>query len=179
VSLGGAVGLQLGINHGERLRSLSVQCSGARLGTPEGWAERADTVRRLGTPVMIQGSAQRWFAQGSMDRNPALASRLLHALRDADRFSYAFCCEALAAFDVRSDVARIAVPVLAISGVEDQVAPPDLAQEYVDAINAGGTAPTDTLATAIALQQVSHLAPAEAPAQVADLLRGLIERTQP
>lgn len=56
VSLGGgATGLQLGIKHGDRLLSLSVQCSGAKLGTPEGWLERAETVRKLGTPpVMIQ-----------------------------------------------------------------------------------------------------------------------------
>ena len=50
VSLGGATGLQLGIKHGERLKSLSVQCTGAKLGTPEGWLERAETVRTQGTP---------------------------------------------------------------------------------------------------------------------------------
>ena len=96
VSLGGATGLQLGIKHGDRLKSLSVQCTGAKLGTPEGWLERAETVRTQGTPVMIQGSAQRWFAPGFMEHQPELSSRLLHSLRDADRFSYAFCCEALA-----------------------------------------------------------------------------------
>ena len=110
VSLGGATGLQLGIKHGDRLKSLSVQCSGAKLGTPEGWLERAETVRTQGTPVMIQGSAQRWFAPGFMDREPEVSSRLLHALRDADRFSYAFCCEALAGFDVRDQLGSIQRP---------------------------------------------------------------------
>ncbi|WP_332759847.1 alpha/beta fold hydrolase, partial [Pseudarthrobacter sp.] len=42
VSLGGATGLQLGIKHGERLKSLSVQCTGAKIGTPEAWLERAE-----------------------------------------------------------------------------------------------------------------------------------------
>ncbi len=185
VSLGGAVGLQLGIDHGDRLISLSVQCSGPKLGTPVAWAERAETVRTLGTPVMIQGSAARWFAQGSMDRDPALASRLLHALRDADRFSYAFCCEALAAFDARSELGRITVPLLAVSGAEDQVAPPELAQEMVDAVNAAAESnplangSAENAATAVTLPHVSHLAPAEAPAEVAKLLRGLIERSRP
>ena len=110
VSLGGATGLQLGIKHGDRLKSLSVQCTGAKLGTPEGWLERAETVRTQGTPVMIQGSAQRWFAPGFMDRQPELSSRLLHSLRDADRFSYAFCCEALAGFDVRDQLGSITRP---------------------------------------------------------------------
>ncbi|MBO1267761.1 alpha/beta fold hydrolase [Arthrobacter cavernae] len=170
VSLGGATGLQLGIKHGDRLRSLSVQCSGARLGTPEGWLERAETVRAQGTPVMVQGSAQRWFAPGFMGRRPDTSSRLLHALRDADRFSYAFCCEALAGFDVRGQLAGITVPTQAIAGVEDTVAPPSFAEEVAAGINAGGGS-----AVAVALDGVAHLAPAEAPAVVAELMRDFMK----
>ncbi|TQJ34464.1 alpha/beta fold hydrolase [Arthrobacter sp. SLBN-122] len=169
VSLGGAVGLQLGIKHGERLKSLSVQNSGAKIGTPEGWLERAETVRTQGTPVMIQGSAQRWFAPGFMDREPEFSSRLLHALRDADRFSYAFCCEALASFDVRSELGSIRVPTQVIAGALDGVATPEMADEVAAGITAaGGTA------TAVTLAGMAHLAPAEAPAHVADLMRSLI-----
>ena len=173
VSLGGATGLQLGIKHGERLKSLSVQCSGAKLGTPEGWLERAETVRSQGTPVMIQGSAERWFAPGFMDREPELSSRLLHALRDADRFSYAFCCEALAAFDVRGDLGSISVPTQALAGAEDTVAPPSFAEEVAAGITAGGGT-----ANAVTLGGVAHLAPFEAPGHVADLLRTLISWTE-
>jgi 3-oxoadipate enol-lactonase len=169
VSLGGATGLQLGIKHGERLKSLSVQCSGAKLGTPEGWLERAETVRSQGTPVMIQGSAQRWFAPGFMDREPEVSSRLLHALRDADRFSYAFCCEALAAFDVRDELGSIRVPTQVIAGALDEVAPPSFAEAVAAGITDGGGT-----ATAVTLEGVAHLAPAEAPAHVAELMRGLI-----
>lgn len=173
VSLGGATGLQLGIKHGERLKSLSVQCSGAKLGTPETWLERAETVRTLGTPVMIQGSAQRWFAPGFMEREPELSSRLLHALRDADRFSYAFCCEALAGFDVRAELDSIHVPTQAVAGAEDSVAPPSFAEAMAAGITAGGGT-----AHALTLGGVAHLAPAEAPGQVAELLRDLITRSE-
>ena len=169
VSLGGATGLQLGIDHGDRLRSLSVQCSGARIGTAESWLERAGTVRAQGTPVLIQGSAQRWFAPGFLDREAELGSRLLHALRDADRFSYAFCCEALAAFDVREELGGIRVPTQVIAGALDGVAPPSLAGETAAGITAGGGT-----ATAVTLEGVAHLAPAEAPAHVAELMRSLI-----
>lgn len=174
VSLGGATGLQLGIRHADRLRTLSVQCSGAKLGTPEGWLERAATVRSQGTPVMIQGSAERWFAPGFMDREPEFSSRLLHALRDADRFSYAFCCEALAAFDARDQLGSISVPTQAVAGALDQVAPPSFAEEVAAGITAGGG--TASVAT---LEGVAHLAPAEAPAHVAELLRSLISWAEP
>jgi 3-oxoadipate enol-lactonase len=170
VSLGGATGLQLGIKHGERLKSLSVQCTGAKIGTPEGWLERAETVRAQGTAVMIQGSAQRWFAPGFMDRQPVVSSRLLHSLRDADRFSYAFCCEALAGFDVRAELGSITVPTQALAGVEDTVAPPSFAEEIAKGINAGFNTAGGS-AVAVALDGVGHLAPAEAPAVVADLMR--------
>lgn len=173
VSLGGAVGLQLGIKHGERLKSLSVQCSGAKIGTPEGWLERAETVRNQGTPVMIEGSAQRWFAAGFMEHEPERSSRLLHTLRDADRFSYAYCCEALAAFDVRNELGSIRVPTQALAGAEDSVAPPSFAKEIADGITAGGGT-----ANAATLQGVSHLAPFEAPGHVAELLRSLITWTE-
>lgn len=169
VSLGGATGLQLGIKHGERLKSLSVQCSGAKIGTPEGWLERAETVRTQGTAVMIQGSAQRWFAAGFMDREPEVSSSLLHSLRDADRFSYAFCCEALAGFDVRAELGSIRVPTQAVAGAEDSVVPPPFAKEIADGITAGGGT-----ANAVTLEGVAHLAPAEAPAHVAELLKSLI-----
>jgi 3-oxoadipate enol-lactonase len=118
---------------------------------------------------MIQGSAQRWFAPGFMEREPELSSRLLHSLRDADRFSYAFCCEALAGFDVRDELGSIGVPTQAVAGAEDTVAPPSFAAEVAAGITAGGGT-----ASAVTLEGVAHLAPAEAPAHVAELLRGLI-----
>ncbi|MEZ2391510.1 alpha/beta fold hydrolase [bacterium RCC_150] len=170
VSLGAATGLQLAIKHGQRLKTLSVQCTGAKIGTPEGWLERAETVRTQGTAVMIQGSAQRWFAEGFMDREPEISSRLLHSLRDADRFSYAFCCEALAGFDVRAELGGITVPTQALAGVEDTVVPPSFAQEIADGVNAGGGS-----AVVVALDGVAHLAPAEAPGVVADLMRAFMQ----
>jgi 3-oxoadipate enol-lactonase len=173
VSLGGATGLELGIKHGERLKSLSVQCTGAKIGTPEGWLERAETVRNQGTPVMIEGSAQRWFAPGFLEREPDRGSRLLHTLRDADRFSYAFCCEALAGFDVRNELGSIRVPTQALAGAEDTVAPPSFAEEIAQGITAGGGT-----ANAATLAGVAHLAPFEAPGHVAELLRSLISWTE-
>lgn len=169
VSLGGATGLQLGVAHGDRVKSLSIQCSGAKIGTPEAWLDRAELVRAQGTPVLIQGSAERWFAPGFMDRDPELSSRLLHSLRDTDPTSYAFCCEALAAYDVRTHLAGIKVPTQAVAGAADTVVPPSFAEEIAAGITAGGGT-----ANAVTLEGVAHLAPAEAPAHVAELVRSLI-----
>jgi 3-oxoadipate enol-lactonase len=175
VSLGGATGLQLGLRHGDRLRSLSVQCTGAKLGTAESWSERAQLVRDQGTTVLVEGSIQRWFAPGFMEREPEVAEALLDALRSADPASYAFCCDALAGHDVLSDLGSVRVRTQALAGVEDTVAPPPFAEAIADGIRAGGGT-----AEAVALDGVAHLAPAEAPGVVAGIMRAFIagdERT--
>lgn len=164
VSLGGAVGLQLAIAHPEVLDGLAVLCSGARIGEPAGWHERAELVRLAGTPVMVEGSARRWFAAGSIAREPAAAAALLDSLQHADRFDYAACCQALAAFDVRDRLSHIAIPVLAVAGEEDEVTPTSSAQQI--AAGTGGRVAV--------VEQAAHLAPAEQPTAVADLLGAFV-----
>ena len=124
VSLGGAVGLQLAVSHADEVDQVALLGSGAKLGEATGWHERADLVRRAGTPVMVEGSASRWFAPGFIGRDPSTSTALLWSLQDADRFSYARCCEALADFDIRAELGGVRVPVLAVAGSEDAVAPP-------------------------------------------------------
>ncbi|MBT1001095.1 alpha/beta fold hydrolase [Paenarthrobacter sp. DKR-5] len=166
-SLGGAVGLQLAHDKPERLAAVALICSGAALGDPASWRVRGATVQAQGTPVMVDGSARRWFAKDFIAAQPAVASRLLHSLSDTDRFSYAFCCEALAGFDLRGQLHDVRVPVLALYGDEDEVA-----SEEVAALVAGGV--KDGSATG--LPHVGHQAPAEAPAATAEALREFFGR---
>ena len=81
VSLGGTVGLQLALDHPDTVAAVAVICSGAQIGDPAAWHERADLVRRAGTPVMVEGSARRWFAPGSIERDQATATALLSSLQ--------------------------------------------------------------------------------------------------
>ncbi|MFZ8338249.1 alpha/beta fold hydrolase, partial [Staphylococcus aureus] len=72
-----------------------------------------------------------------MARRPELSGRLLHVLQDADDESYARCCEALAAYDVRSSLGEIKVPVLAAWGQFDAVAPEEKAVEIASGVADG------------------------------------------
>ena len=161
VSLGGAVGLQLGLDYPKSFRKLAILCSGAKIGEPEGWEERAVTVRTQGTPAVLIGSAQRWFAEGFIDREKEASAALLHSLQDADRFSYAFCCQALAGFDVRDRLADIPAPVLAVAGAEDAVTPAPFAELIAAGVPDGRSA---------VMPGAAHLVPAEQPAAAAELL---------
>ena len=162
-SIGGAVGLQLLLDAPERLRSATLLCTGAVIGRPEDWAARAATVRASGTDAVVDLARQRWFAAGFIDRRPAVVSALLDALRGTDDESYAQACEALADFDVTNRLAEITTPVLAVAGTEDISTPPDSLQRIASGVKDGRM---------VVLDGVGHLAPAEAPDRVADLILG-------
>jgi len=173
VSLGGAVGLTLALDRPELCAAAAVVCSGAVIGTPDGWRERAAAVRSQGTASLVVPSAQRWFAPDSIANSPDITGRLLHALRDADDESYALCCEALAGYDVRHDFGRMTVPVLALWAEFDEVTPEASADQIAQAvIRDGGRARVAEVANA------SHLAPAEQPAAVSELLTAFFEENQ-
>ena len=121
VSLNGCVALQLALDHADTVSGVAVICSAAKIGEAGSWRERAELVERAGTPTLVEGSAQRWFADGFIAAHPERTTGLLHTLQEADRHSYARLCEALADFDVRGRLGEIAVPVLTIHGVADQV----------------------------------------------------------
>lgn len=161
VSIGGATALQLAHDHPGTFAALAPICTAAKIGTPEGWNERAELVSTAGTPTMVVGSAQRWFAPGFIEKNPIVSTELLHNLQDADRFSYAHACGALAGYDLREELGNIKDPILAINGAQDQVCPP------ADAEFVAEHAPN---AQAAVIDAVAHLAPAEDPVATAALL---------
>jgi 3-oxoadipate enol-lactonase len=162
VSLGGAVGLELALRHGERLLALAVVCSGASIGTPSSWRERAERVLRVGTASLVVESATRWFAPTTLARSPSIASTLLESLADVDDESYSRCCEALADYDIHDRLAELQLPVQAIWADQDVVTPESSSREIVDGVARGELA---------AVQNAGHLAPAERPEEIAELLR--------
>lgn len=168
VSIGGAIALQLANDFPGTFTGLSVICSAAKIGTPEGWAERAELVAKAGTPVVLTGSVERWFAPGFIEANPVVSTDLLHNLQDADRFSYAHACGALANYDMREALTDMKDPILAIAGAHDVVCPPD---------NAGFIAEHAPNARVAIIETVAHLAPAEDPQATAALLVDFFEST--
>ncbi|WP_307873278.1 bifunctional 3-oxoadipate enol-lactonase/4-carboxymuconolactone decarboxylase PcaDC [Paractinoplanes tereljensis] len=160
-SVGGAVGLQLLLDAPNRVEAAVLLCTAAKIGESGGWRQRAETVRAEGTQAVVAGSVQRWFGPGFTEREPEVAEALLDVLRGADPESYAKVCEALASFDVRERLGVITAPVLAVAGAEDQPTPPDGLALIAEKVRDGRL---------VVLDGVAHLAPAERPDTVAELL---------
>lgn len=163
-SVGGQVGLQLLLEHPDRVLGAVLCCTGARIGTPESWAERIEQVERSGTASLVVPTAGRWFAPGFLERHPDRGSALLHALRDTATDGYTAVCAALAGFDVHDRLGEISAPVVAVAGAHDQVCPPELLRRIAEGVRHGRLE---------VLDDVAHQAPAENPREVARLIREL------
>lgn len=124
VSIGGQVALWAGVHHPDRLRSLIVSNSAARIGTPERWAERIELVRNRGMAAIAEDLAGGWFTPGFDDRHPDRWAEAVEVFRRTDPEGYIGCCAALAGADLRTDVESIRTPTLIVGGEHDLSIPP-------------------------------------------------------
>lgn len=165
ISMGGLTGLWLGVNAGQRLRSLTVANSAAKIGVESDWLERAAQVRANGAAGMLalaESSPGRWFTPGFAAAQPAVVQRAQGWIAGIAPEGYASCCEALAHEDLRAAIAGIATPTLLVAGAQDPVTTVADAQAMQAAI-AGSQ---------LAELQASHLSNLEAPEAFEQALAG-------
>ncbi|MBQ1092955.1 alpha/beta fold hydrolase [Streptomyces sp. B93] len=160
-ALGGAVGMELALRHPERLASLVLIAASPRFGSADEFRQRGVIVRTNGLDPIARTAPDRWFTSGFAAAQPAITEWAVQMVRTTDPGCYIAACEALAAFDVRRELAGIGVPTLVLVGSEDQVTGPAEARTLVAGI------PDARLAV---VPGASHLVPVEQPAAVTDLL---------
>ncbi|WWG53575.1 3-oxoadipate enol-lactonase [Pseudomonas poae] len=127
LSMGGLIGQWLGINAGARLQRLVVCNTAAKIGTPEVWDPRIETVLRDGAAAMValrDASIARWFTADFAAANPHQAQQITDMLANTSPEGYAANCAAVRDADFRAQLASIKVPTLVIAGTEDAVTPP-------------------------------------------------------
>jgi 3-oxoadipate enol-lactonase len=156
VSLGGAVGMQLALDAPERLEKLVLCCTSAWFGPPQMWHERAALVRAEGVAAIVEAALERWFTPGFAD-----VQRFREMFLSTDAEGYARCCDALARWDVRDELGRIAAPVLCVAGADDPTSPPEHLAQIAEAV-AG--------ARCSVIERARHLAGVERPDQLNLLL---------
>ncbi|WP_432118354.1 4-carboxymuconolactone decarboxylase [Streptomyces sp. bgisy032] len=160
-ALGGAVGIELALRHPERLASLALIAASPRFGTADEFRQRGVIVRTNGLDPIARTAPERWFTGGFAAAQPAITEWAVQMVRTTDPGCYIAACEALASFDIRTELGRIGVPTLVLVGSDDQVTGPAEARTLVAGI------PDARLAV---VPGASHLVPVEQPAAVTDLL---------
>ncbi|HQS09797.1 MAG: 3-oxoadipate enol-lactonase [Rhizobiales bacterium 24-66-13] len=137
LSIGGLTGQWLGVHAGDRFDRIVVCATAAKIGTAESWEARIAAVRDGGLAQLTGATAERWFTPGFQDAQEALVAGILDTFAAVDPAGYTGCCAALAGADLRADIARIANPLLAISGDDDPVCTPADLQFIADGVKAG------------------------------------------
>ncbi|WP_347113297.1 3-oxoadipate enol-lactonase [Leclercia sp. S52] len=121
ISLGGMTGMWLNRHAPARFPRIVVANTAAKIGEAKGWLQRAATVRQQGMAPVAGTAADRWFTPAFRKQNPGIVQLLIDDLADTPTDGYAACCEALAAADLRAEVAAMLRPMLVIAGADDPV----------------------------------------------------------
>lgn len=156
ISMGGHTGLWLGIHAGSRFNAIAVCNSAAKIGTAQGWNERAAMVREGGQASMralAESSPGRWFSADFVNAHPVQVQRAQAWIAGIAPLGYAACCEALATSDLRDDLGRITTPTLLLAGASDPVT--TVADALAMQTGIGGAQ--------VAVLPASHLSNLEAP----------------
>lgn len=134
LSIGGAVGQVLGLDHSDRLSSL-VLCSTAPVfGAAATWTDRAAQVRRDGLEPLVDATTERWFTPAYRSAQPDRVAWVMDMFRATPVEGYAGCCEALAAYDVTDRLGQVAVPTRVVAGADDPGTPPQVGRLIADSV---------------------------------------------
>jgi 3-oxoadipate enol-lactonase len=126
LSLGGMVGMWLGMNAPERLDRMVLLCTSPYMPPASMWQERAETVLDAGSVEAIaDGVVQRWLTPQFAEGRPEVRAWLRSQLVGTPAEGYASCCGAIERMDLRGQLSRITVPTLVISGSDDLATPPE------------------------------------------------------
>lgn len=126
-SVGGMIAQAFGIHHPKRAVALILSNTAAKIGTPESWQARIDTIGRDGIASIADVILDRWFPPAFRASEAALPWRTM--LLRADPQGYIQTCRALSQADLRAGLASLRLPVLLIAGSQDQSTPPALVAE--------------------------------------------------
>ena len=134
LSMGGMIGLWLGMTAPSRIRRLIVANSAAQIPPAQLWNDRIAMVRDNGMAAIADAVSQRWFTANFIYRQPHIVNVIKRMIVETPVEGYAACCAAVRDFDVREGMGKIAVPVLVIAGDADPATPPQMTQEIANAI---------------------------------------------
>jgi 3-oxoadipate enol-lactonase len=128
ISLGGLTAMWMGVHAPERVRSLTLANTAARIGSTEMWTERIAWVREHGMAPLAEMTMPRWFTAGFRALEPDTVQQFKSMIEACPQDGYLGCCAALRDEDLREAIGTIRCPVLAIAGAIDVATPPEALQ---------------------------------------------------
>lgn len=134
LSLGGMLGMWLGVNAPGRVRRIALCNTAAHMPPAEMWDGRIETVRASGMDTIAEATLERWFtAPFRASGNPDI-QRVKQMLLATPPAGYAGCCAAIRDMDQREAIAAVRSKVLIVAGRDDPSTPPPCAEEIRERI---------------------------------------------
>lgn len=123
LSVGGITGQWIAVHHPDRLLSLTLSNTAAKIGAAELWSERIEIARSEGMGALVDGVIARWFSPDYAERSPARYAQARATLLATDPAGYSGVCAALRDADLRDEIGSITARTLVIGGAIDQATP--------------------------------------------------------
>jgi len=124
LSMGGMIGMWIGIHAPDRLNKLVLCNTGAKIGTEESWRSRIEAVKKGGMKSIVAGVIERWFTPPFRAKEPATVARIQKILEGTNPEGYTSCCAGIRDYDCREQLENISAQTLVISGAHDPATPP-------------------------------------------------------
>jgi 3-oxoadipate enol-lactonase len=125
LSLGGITAQWLGLNAANRVRTLVLANTAARIGTLESWTERINVVHQQGMSAVADLAMERWFTPAFRQRDPETVHAFRAMVQGCPADGYLGCCAALRDTDLREQIAGLRAPTLLVASSADTATPPE------------------------------------------------------
>lgn len=126
LSVGGLIAQGLYARRPDLVRALVLSNTAHKIGTPEMWNARIDSIAEGGLAALVDPVMERWFTPAFRRPDNAVYAGARNMLRQQPPAGYSGTCAAIRDADFTEAAGRIAVPALCLAGDEDGSTPPDL-----------------------------------------------------
>ncbi|MDF2973233.1 MAG: 3-oxoadipate enol-lactonase, partial [Microvirga sp.] len=166
LSVGGMIAQRMAVRAPDRVQSITLCCTAAKIGTPELWADRINAVEAGGIEPIADAVLQRWFTPKFHEMQADDLAGWRNMLVRTPAHGYAGTCAAIRDADLRTDAGRITTPTFCVAGDQDGSTPADVVKGTADLIPGARFA---------LIEGAGHIPCVEKPAELSGLIKQHLE----
>lgn len=170
LSAGGMIAQALEAKRPDLVKALVLCGTAPRIGTPDLWNARIESVETKGIESLADGTMERWFTPAFRRPENAAYHGYRNMLIRQSVVGYAATCAALRDADLTASTERIAVRALCVVGDQDGSTPPDLVLSMAKLIRD---------ARYEVIKDAAHIVCVEQPETLTEMIRAFIETLPP